>query len=132
MSTYKFKQDFTYIFNKTLMGDRLLVGLKKENSFILIKPEYVESFLKLYESIKFKNNTNFLEKKEIDLINIFIKKGYFEGYETKSSFNEVKFLGKELLSYNINCKNIKLSSFIKNLFYSSYLLIYREINLLIC
>lgn len=121
-------KDFTYVVSKTLLGDKLLVGTKHNNSYLEIRSEYFDSFFSLISTIESLDNFSIadieLDPKEKELLTVFIKKGYIgDKVESKSSFNEVKslitmFFNKDLTNWNfMNVRNIKF-------FYISYIVFF--------
>lgn len=44
---YKLKDGFSCVRNKTLTGEKIIVGIKDTNSYILIKKDYEEAFIRL-------------------------------------------------------------------------------------
>ena len=120
----KIKQEVTYIENKTLTGEKIIVGIKRNNSYIVIKDEYREVFIKLFEKISLDNTfeEESFEGKEKELIKVFHKYGYLEGDEDiRKAFNEYNLLVKVFKQYvfpSIPLKEIKN----KNMFYFFYIL----------
>lgn len=107
MSVYKFCNDFSYVVNKTLTGEKLLVGIRKMNSYVLIHKPYVEAFHSLCENSMIGTFDYEANSKESTLIRLFKNKGYFEGYPCTRSFNEVEMVGKQLFSYHFKEKSLK-------------------------
>lgn len=113
---YRLKKQFTYIENSTLTGKKLLVGIKDENSYLLIKKEYRDAFYSLME----KSDESQLSDKEKTLLNVFDQRGYLDNGKTiKASFNEYNQLVHVIAEKKINRPNL-INIQNEKFFYISY------------
>ena len=91
----KLKEDFHYVENRTLTGNRLIIGLKNSSSYTLIPNDYKDSFYMLLKKIDNGKEEKSVSDKERELLEILQQKGYLEGYgQARESFNEYNALVK--------------------------------------
>ncbi len=94
-SEIRLKEDFRYVENRTLLGKKLVVGLKNSNSYVQIPEKYRESFYTFVYKIQNNLTRNRLSDQEMTLYELFRKHGYFEGAkDVRPSFNEYNSLVK--------------------------------------
>jgi len=120
----KLRDEFTYIENYTITGKKLLVGIREQNSYIMIKKSYHDIFYTLLERLNSNNDLSELNlcPKEKELVDAFNRKGYFKNNEEiKKSFNEYNSLVKIIKRIDIGKIKIKSLS-CKTSFYILYFL----------
>ena len=101
---YKLKDGFSCVRNKTLTGEKIIVGIKDTNSYILIKKDYEEAFYSLVNKLTSGKEIESLNSKERNLYDVFIKKGFFQDEKFKAgSFNEYNFFVKKKGRIKKNC-----------------------------
>ena len=120
---YKLKDGFSCVRNKTLTGEKIIVGIKDTNSYILIKKDYEEAFYSLVNKLTSGKEIESLNSKERNLYDVFIKKGFFQDEKFKAgSFNEYNFFVKKIYEKKIENKlNIKNNDCKKKIFVMSYI-----------
>ncbi len=118
-----FREDLSYTYAKTLTGRKLLVGVRDDNSSILIKKEYEGAFFKLKDT-PFPREGTPLREEEKELLGAFKKKGYLKGSpKTKGNFNEYNSMVKVFKRFRLrNIPALQIGSKIFwNLFFLAFL-----------
>lgn len=103
----KIRSDVEYCEVNTLLGKKILVGIKEKNSYIQFDEKYVETIKQIVDNGKKKDVKEFCKEseKKKQIYNLFQHKGYLDGeIEVKESFNELKNFGRVLKS--ITCKQL--------------------------
>ncbi len=120
----KLKKDFCYVENKTILGKKLIVGLKNSNAYVQIPEPYWNSFYVFLSKIKNNLEMDTLSVQETILFELFKKNGYFEGYKVKSSFNEYNSLVKVFFQKKFEANDTqKINRWKKYVVYCMYFLI---------
>ena len=111
--------------NRTLLGKKLVVGLKNSNSYVQIPEKYRESFYTFFNKIHNNLKMNMLSKQELTLYELFRKNGYFEGKEdAKPSFNEYNSLVKVFWKMDFTQKRTsEVTHYMKAIIYCLFFLI---------
>lgn len=116
---HSLKQEFIYVQNKTLSGNRIIAGIREYNSYILIKKDYEKSFFSLLEKLKNSSKLETLTAKEKDIYDSFSYKGFLEGDECVSnSFNEYDVFVKKIFEQKIRSTMNKGYSELKKYIFS--------------
>ena len=110
-----------YVNVKTLTGNKLIVGDRGSNSYVMIKPSERNVFYKFLEEIKTKNIST-INDLSADCRNIaegLKKRGYLNDVtESNKSFNEYEALGRKLFEKDISPENaVENTNIFRNILY---------------
>lgn len=103
----KIRSDVDYCEVGTLLGKKIVVGIKEENSYIQFDAKYIDIIKEIMDNGKKEDIEDLCKenKKMQQIYNLFKNKGYLDNNtEAKRSFNELKNIGKILKS--ITCKQL--------------------------